>query len=85
MYYTTNTKSLFYKGIYLSRKNLYPKLSFASQSNYHNLLEKKLKQAVGRAKRKSEIATNHNIYKDSLNDFIDTLNTESSDWPHFPD
>ena len=49
------------------------------------LWKRVLKQAVGRGKEKSEIATIPNKYKDSLDDLIDSSNTESLDQPGSPD
>ncbi len=79
MHYITNIKSLFYKGIYLSEKNLGWNPLSASKSNCHNRSEKSIQ--VGVWGGRGEIWDYGNSqYKDTLDNLIDSSDIESPNW-----
>lgn len=66
---------------YTCFEKILAKTSFSYQNRIITIFKKwVVKQAIGRAKEKSEIVAIFNRYKNTLDDFIDSLNSESPDW-----
>ncbi len=81
MHYTTNTKSLFHR-VYACLEKTWAKTPLPRQNRIVIIFWKRVfKQAVGEAERKSEIAAIFNKYKDILDNFIHSSDTESPDRP----
>lgn len=78
IYYITNIKSLFYKDVCLFREKMSQNPLFTSKLDYHNLLEI-FKQAVREAKKKSKIMAISNKYKDTFDNFINSLDKKFLD------
>ena len=87
VYYATNTKSLFYRGVCLFGKNLGQNPFSMSKSNGYNLLKTSIQIGGWGAKEKSEIVAIYNKYKNTLDDLINSSDTasldytNSSNWP----
>lgn len=75
----TNTKILFYNSVCLSWKNLGQNLSSTSTLKYFNLQETGYQVGSWEKLENSEIVAISNQYKDTLDDFIDSLDLESPD------
>ena len=81
MHYITNTKSLFYRSLYSSWKNLGLNLPSALTSDCFNPQEIGYQASGwGGGVGNSEIIAIPNRYKDTLDELIDILDLEFPDW-----